>query len=218
MDDKILRRHVIDELDFEPSVDAANIGVAVDQGVVSLTGHVPNYVQKSLAEQAVMRVKGVRGIAEALEVGGDGTTPHSDDDIARRALTLIDLNVLIPAGKIQIKVEQGWLTLTGAVEWDYQRTAANNDLRKMRGVMGIRNNITVAPYASAADVERRIKAALERSAEIESKGVRVTVQDGRVKLEGRVNSWADRDTLERAAWSAPGVCMVEDDVQIGRLA
>ena len=218
MDDKILRRHVIDELDFEPSVDAANIGVAVDQGVVSLTGHVPNYVQKSLAEQAVMRVKGVRGIAEALEVAGDGTTPQSDDDIARRALTLIDLNVLIPPGKIQIKVEQGWLTLTGAVEWDYQRTAANDDLRKMRGVMGIRNNITVAPYASAADVERRIKAALERSAEIEAKGVRVTVQDGRVKLEGRVNSWADRDTLERAAWSAPGVCMVEDDVQIGRLA
>jgi len=218
MDDKILRRHVIDELDFEPSVDAANIGVAVDQGVVSLTGHVPNYVQKSLAEQAVMRVKGVRGIAEALEVAGDGTTPQSDDDIARRALTLIDLNVLIPPGKIQIKVEQGWLTLTGAVEWDYQRTAANDDLRKMRGVMGIRNNITVAPYASAADVERRIKAALERSAEIEAKGVRVTVQDGRVKLEGRVNSWADRNTLERAAWSAPGVRLVEDDVQIGRSA
>ena len=114
---------MIDELDFEPSIEAAGIGVAVADGVVTLTGHVPSYAQKQLAEQAVRRVKGVRAIAEDIEVRLV-SSPYSDDDIARRALTILDLNVFVPTGKVQVKADGGWLTLSGEVEWDYQRTAA----------------------------------------------------------------------------------------------
>ncbi|MGC1303857.1 MAG: BON domain-containing protein [Caulobacteraceae bacterium] len=214
MNDKTLRQDIIAELDWEPSIDSASIGVAVDQGIVTLTGHVPNYAQKSIAENAVKRLKGVRGIAEELKVATDGNNIYADDDIARRALTVLDLNVLVPTGKIQIKVEKGWLTLSGQVEWEYQRTAALDDLRKLRGVMGISNDVTVTPHVSVADVERRIHDALKRNATIEADRIHVSVQDGKVKLEGRVDTWADRAVLERAAWSAPGVRMVEDHVHV----
>ena len=214
MNDKLLRQDIIDELDFEPRVDSVNIGVAVNGGVVTLTGHVPNYVQKHFAEEAVKRVKGVRGIAEELKVQFAGPDAYSDEDIAKRALSVLDFNVLVPRGAISVKVERGWLTLTGEVGWDYQRTAALADLRKLRGVLGINNAITVKPRVSAVDVERRITDALKRHAEIEAKGVTVSVIDGKVRLEGKVDSWNDRTALERAAWSAPGVRSVEDHVHI----
>lgn len=214
MNDKLLRQDVIDELDFEPRVESVNIGVTVDGGVVTLTGHVPNYSQKCAAEEAVKRVKGVRGIAEELKVQFAGPDAFSDEEIAKRALSVLDFNVLIPRDKITVKVEKGWVTLTGEVGWDYQRTAALADVRKLRGVMGIFNGITVKPHVSAVDVERRITDALKRHAEIEAKGVKVSVIDGKVKLEGKVDNWTDRTALERAAWSAPGVRSVEDHVHI----
>lgn len=214
MDDKTLRQCIIDELDFEPRIHSANIGVAVNGGIVTLSGHVPTYPQKAFAEQAVKRVKGVRGLAEELKVQFAGAEVHSDEEIAKRAIAILDFNVLVPKGAITVKVEQGWLTLTGEVPWEYERTAATADLRKLRGVVGINNLVTVKPHATAFDVERRIIDALKRSAEVEARNVRVNVHDGRVTLEGHVDTWADRRAVERAAWSAPGVRTVEDHVHI----
>ncbi|HEY1448710.1 MAG TPA: BON domain-containing protein [Caulobacteraceae bacterium] len=214
MNDKTLRQYVVDELDWEPSVESAHIGVAVENGIVTLSGHIPNFAQKSAAEKAVRRVKGVRGIAEELRVDFGGPSPYLDDDIAKRALGVLDLNVLVPPGAIQVKVQQGWLTLTGEVRWDYQRTAAVADLRKLRGVTGISNNITLKPQVSAGNISNRIEDALKRHAHIEAKDVRVQVQDGRVTLEGRVPTWSDRRMVEVAAWAAPGVRTVEDHLRV----
>ncbi len=214
MDDKTLRQDIIDELDFEPSIDAAKIGVAVQNGIVTLTGHVPTYAQKSLAETAAKRIRGVRGIAEELKVEVSHADPYRDDDIIKRALAVIDMNVLIPPGRIQVKAERGWLTLSGEVEWDYQRAAVVDDLRKLRGVLGISNNMTIKPRITALDVERRIQDALKRSAEVEAKSIHVSVHNGTVRLEGKVHSLADRLTLARAAWSTPGVHTVEDHVLV----
>ncbi len=214
MDDKILRQNVVDELDYEPSIDSAHIGVAVSDGVVTLTGHVSNYVEKSLAERAVRRVKGVRGIAEELTVDFGARSPYSDDDIAKRALTVLDLNVLVPMGSIQVKVQQGWLSLTGEVEWAFQRTAAVHDLRKLRGVAGIKTEIVVKPRANVHDIERRIGEALKRTAQREADDVKVSVKDGEVRLEGKVPTWADRYAVERAAWAAPGVRSIDDQLVV----
>ncbi len=205
MDEMRLGQDVRDELDFEPSIDAAHLTVTVASGVVTLGGHVPNYAQTSLAERAVLRVKGVRGvIAKAVQVVPDLSGPVSDDDIAHRALTLLDLNVLIPAGAIKVKVSRGWISLS--VE----------DLRKLRGVMGIRDAIDITPQTMAADVAQRIQDALHRSADVEATAVRVSACDGFVRLEGLVDSCAGRARLKQAAWSAPGVRYVEDHVEIGR--
>ncbi len=214
MTDKALRQFVMDELDWQPSVDSANIGVAVDHGVVTLTGHVPNFAQKSAAEKAVRRVKGVRGIAEELRVDFGGPSPYLDEEIAKRAVGVLDSNVLVPAGAIQVKIQQGWLTLTGEVQWYFQRTAAIADLRKLRGVTGITNSVAIMPRATAGDISYRIENALKRHAHLESKDVRVQVQDGRVTLEGKVPTWADRQTVEGAAWAAPGVKVVEDHLRV----
>src|SRR5579859_3428688 len=195
MNDKKLQQDVLDELDFEPSIEAAHIGVSVKDGIVTLTGHVPNYAQKLIAEAAVKRVHGVRGIAEELKVDLGGVDVYLDEEIAKRALAALDQNVLAPKGKIQVKVEKGWVTLSGQVEWGYQRTAVAEGLRTLRGVTGITNNVAVKPQVLVGDVERRIGDALRRLGEEEAKGVHVRVRDGRVTLDGRVDTWADRDAV-----------------------
>jgi len=214
MSDIALRQDIEDELAFEPALDSANIGVAVKNGVVTLTGHVPNFAQKHLAETAVKRVKGVRGIAEELTVDLGASNPYADEDIARRAVTALDLNVLVPVGEIQVKVERGWVTLAGEVDWDYQRNVAASELRKLRGVVGLTNAVTLKPKVAPSDIENRIRDALRRNADVESERVKVLVEGAKVKLEGRVNTWADREAVERAAWSAPGVHVVEDHVSV----
>lgn len=214
MNDTILRQRVLTALDWEPSIDSAHIGVTVENGVVTLSGHVPNYAQKGAAEAAVRRVKDVRGIAEDIRVDIGKPSPYLDDDIARRAIDVLDANVLVPPKAIQVKVQQGWLTLSGEVHWDYQRTAAVADLRKLRGVTGISNDVTLKLQASRGDVVHRIEQALERHAQIEASNVRIHVEDGKVTLEGQVPNWAERDLVEAAAWSAPGVLSVEDRLQV----
>ncbi|MEO6340177.1 MAG: BON domain-containing protein [Caulobacteraceae bacterium] len=214
MDDKLLRQTIIDALDWDPSIDSANIGVAVDQGVATLTGHVANYAQKIAAEKTVKRVKGVRGVAQDIRVDFGGPNPYSDDDIARRAVTAIDLDISVPKTAIQVAVQQGWVTLSGEVDWEFQRRAAEADVRKLQGVMGIGNRVTLKPRVVASDVSHRIEAALKRDAEIDASGVRVSVVDGRVRLDGEVNTYHDRDLAERAAWAAPGVKTVEDHIRV----
>lgn len=215
MSDNALRQHIVDELEFEPSVDAANIGVAVEGGIVTLTGHVPTYVERMTAENTVGRIKGVKGIACEIEVRPLGTNITADDEIARRAVQSIEWNVQVPKNKVQVRVQKGWVTLSGELHWHYQRTAVENAIRVLGGVKGVINNIDVVPHAIASDVKRRIEDALRRDAELDAQAIKVDVRDGKVKLEGKVRAWSERRAAERAAWSAPGVRAVEDHISIG---
>lgn len=216
MNDSTLRQDIIDELDFEPSIDSTDIGVAVENGIVTLTGHVPTYAQKVTVEDVVRRVKGVKGIAEEIEVRPFGTNRTADDEIAKRAVNTINWNTSVPNSTVQVKVQKGWVTLNGKVEWQYQKTAAADAVRDLAGVVGVSNQIEIKPHASASDVKKRIEDALKRNAEIEAQAIKVNVIDGgKVRLEGRVHAWSERSAAERAAWSAPGVNTVEDRLTIG---
>lgn len=210
MGDKLIRQNVIDELDFEPSVDAAHIGVAVDKGIVSLTGHVSTYAQRVAAEKAVRTVRGVRGVVEEIQVRFAGETPPRDEDLAQRAVQMLDWSVTVPRNAVQVQVQGGWVTLTGKVDWQYQKEEAYRSIRRLAGVAGIINEIAVSPKASVPEVRSKIMAALKRNAELEADAIKVTVKDARVTLEGKVNAWHERGLAENAAWSAPGVCAVED--------
>jgi osmotically-inducible protein OsmY len=216
MSDSSLRQDIIDELDFEPSIDAADIGVAVEDGVATLTGHVPTYAQKITVEDVVRRVKGVKGIAQQIEVRPFGTNRTADDEIAKRALSTISWNTAIPDDAVQVKVQEGWVTLTGKVEWQYQKTAAADAVRDLAGVVGVTNRIEIASRASAFDVKKRIEDALKRNAEIEAQAIRVNVLDGgKITLDGKVHAWSERRAAERAAWSAPGVKVVDERITVG---
>ncbi|WP_455274494.1 BON domain-containing protein [Rhizobium herbae] len=214
MSDITLRQNIIDELEFEPSIDAADIGVAVDNGVVTLTGHVPSYFQKIEVENVVSRVRGVRGIAQEIEVRPFGTNTTADDEIAKRALNSINWNTTVPNDAVQAKVTKGWVTLSGKVEWQYQKIAVLDAVKRLTGVIGVSNNIEVKPRVSSFDVKRRIEDALKRTAEVEANGITVQVADGKVTLEGHVNAWPERSAVERAAWSAPGVKAVVDHIRV----
>jgi osmotically-inducible protein OsmY len=211
MNDKELRQLVIDELEYEPRVDAADIGVAAEHGVVTLSGHVADYAQKMAAERAAWRVKGVKGIAQKIEVRLPGDKKQNDDEIAQRALSIIAWNTVIPRDSVRVRVADGWVTLSGSVNWNYQRQAAENEVRKLGGVKGVSNDITLASAVQAGDVRRRIQDALKRHAEVEADAVRVDVMDdGTVRIDGHVDNWSEMQAVERAVWSAPGVRRVED--------
>jgi osmotically-inducible protein OsmY len=215
MKDEELRQQVIDELEFEPTLNAANIGVAVSGNVVTLTGHVSSYAEKIAAERAAKRVKGVHGIAEEIEIRFPEDKKVRDDEIAARALNIIAWDTTIPDDDIQVKVQHGWLTLTGKADWYYQKVAAENAVRKLSGVRGVTNHIEVAPQVFVTDVKQRIETALRRNAEVELSGISLQVMGHKVVLEGHVNSWHERQVAETAAWSVPGVNAVEDHLTVG---
>ncbi|WP_426663918.1 BON domain-containing protein [Rhodanobacter aciditrophus] len=213
MSDKELRQLVIDELEYEPSIDAADIGVAAENGVVTLSGHVSDYAQKTAAERAAWRVKGVRGIAQEIEVRLSGDKKRNDDEIAQRALSILAWNTTIPSAGIRVQVSGGWVTLSGNVSWNYQRRAAENEIRKLGGVTGVTNDIRLTTEVQASDLKRRIQEALKRHAEIEAGAVHVDVRaDGTVRLDGHVDNWSEMQAVERAVWAAPGVRVIEDNL------
>lgn len=214
MSDRSVRQDILEELEFEPSIDAAHIGVAVADGVVTLTGYVGSYAEKTMAESVVRRVRGVRAIAEEIEVRFPARKKTADDEIAKRALAIIGWDTTLPDEAIQVKVQHGWITLSGEVEWHFQRTAAENAVRKLSGVFGVINMITVRPRIDAGDIKQRIENALRRSAELEADAIRVTVVGSKVTLEGKVNAWREREVAERAAWAAAGVSAVDDRLTI----
>jgi osmotically-inducible protein OsmY len=214
MNDKLLRQKVIDQLDFDPSIESAHIGVAVENGVVTLTGHVPTYLQKVSAEAAAKAVKGVLGMVEEIEVRYAGAHPHADDDIAKRAVMALAFNAMLPPDTVMVKVSRGWVTLTGELDWQYQRVAAEADVRKLHGVLGVTDSIVLKHRTVAADVERSIRDALSREAALDAEAIRVEVHGDRVTLTGDVDSWRDCELVERAAWAAPGVRVVEDHLRI----
>jgi hyperosmotically inducible protein len=215
MNELRLRDDILDELAYEPIVDPAHIGVAVDQDVVTLTGDVGSYAQKLAAISAVRRVKGVHGIADEIEVRYSSDAETSDDEIARRAINVLSWDSVVPSNAIQVTVRDGLVTLTGKVNWYYQKSSAERDVRKLAGVRAVVNNIEIEPHAKANDVKRKVEAALKRHAEIEAKDIIVTVRDDdEVLLEGKVRNWEERFAVENAAWSAPGVKNVSDRLTI----
>jgi osmotically-inducible protein OsmY len=215
MDKLTLRQDVLDELEYEPSIDAAHIGVSAEDGVVTLNGYVETFAQKVAAVDAARRVKGVRGVADEIEIRYPGGKRTADDEIAKRAIDVLKWDTSVPAEAVQVTVRNGWVTLTGQVSWQYQRLAAEGDVRKLPGVVGIANNISIRPVAQVLDVRAKIEAALRRRAELEAIGIRVSVADGgKVTLEGDVANWKEREVVETAAWSAPGVTSLDDRLRI----
>ncbi|TGD97693.1 BON domain-containing protein [Methylobacterium nonmethylotrophicum] len=210
MTDKDLPRDVLDELDFDPSLDAAEIGVAVSEGVVTLTGHVGSDAEQVGAERAVRRAKGVRAIAQEIEVRFPQAKKVMDDRIAARALAIIDRCVHLPKDAIRVRVAKGWITLTGAVPWRYQMVEAQAAVRKLSGVVGVSNLIEVRPEVRPSAVRSNILKAFRRRALLDADAITIRVEGDCVTLEGAVSSPAERDAAERAAWSVPEVRAVDD--------
>jgi osmotically-inducible protein OsmY len=218
MTDLELKKKVEDELNWEPSVNAAEIGVAVKSGIVTLSGNISSYWQKFSAERAAARVSGVKAVVNELEVRLPTSSERTDEDIARAAVNHLNWAVSVPADRIKVTVSKGWITLAGTVEWNYQRVAAENAVRHLIGVKGVSNLIEVKPQVSKGEVKAAIEAALKRSAELDASRITVETDGDRVILRGTVRSWAERNEAQRAAWKAPGVRMVDNRITVGDIA
>jgi osmotically-inducible protein OsmY len=214
IDDTELRRRVLAELDWEPTLDATAIGVAAKEGVVTLSGSVTSYAQKKNAERATKRVSGVLAVAEDLEIRLPGLTQRGDTDIAQSVLSALRFNVSVPYDKIQVTVEAGWVTLDGEVEWQFQKAAAESAIKYTMGIKGVTNRMIVKPRVSAADVKAKIQSAFTRYAQLDSNKIKVESADSKVVLRGSVRSWREKEDAELAAWSAPGVSRVVNEVVV----
>ena len=212
--DSQLQRDVIDELTWEPSIDNAHIGVAAKGGVVTLSGFVSNFAQKMTAEHAAERVQGVQGIAEELKVRFAYDPKTSDEEIARRILDVFAWDVTIPNDKLTVKVEKGYVTLNGTLDWYYQKEAARKAAGKIAGVMGVNNRIQISNVTVAGDVRERIMAAFKRSATADASALSVTADGSTIRLSGNVHGRHERQVAERTAWAAPGVFLVEDNLVV----
>jgi len=210
--DEELRRDVVAELEYDPSIDARKIGVAVEDGIVTLTGEVSSFAEKWNAERAAERVEGVRGIVNKIEVKIVGD--YSDADIAREAADALRWNLMVPPGKVIPKVENGYITLAGEVNYDFQRRAAEKAVRYIPGVRGVINLITIKPKVEPKEIKEKIEEALKRMATVDAENIRVEVQGSEIILRGTVRSWAERHEAEKAAWSAPGVTSVKNYITV----
>ncbi|MFZ6815053.1 BON domain-containing protein [Undibacterium sp. Rencai35W] len=212
--DTQLQQDILAELDWEPSVDAAQIGVEVNDGVVTLAGHVSSFAEKWDAERAAQRVNGVKALAVEIDVKLPGDSKRNDSDIARTAENALDWMTYIPSESVKVMVEGGYITLSGEVDWEYQREAVTGRVRHLMGVTGVSDHIVVKPKVSLRAVKSDIEAALRRRAHADAQKIAVGVNGSEVTLTGTVQSWAERDLAKHAAWGTPGVNKVVDNIAI----
>jgi osmotically-inducible protein OsmY len=214
MEDSELRRKVIAELEWEPTVDASAIGVLVRNGAVTLTGAVHSYFEKRSAEAAIKRVGGVRAVADELAVELPDAIERTDSDISQAALAALRFNVAVPAERLRVVVEGGWVTLEGEVDWLYQKAAAESAVRCLYGVKGVTDRIEVRPHVAEPDIKAQIEAAFARRAKLEASRIRVEREGDAVTLRGVVQTFAEKDEAEYAAWSTRGVAKVHNDIVV----
>lgn len=213
MTDLDVREAVKNELEWSPKVDATGIAIKVSAGAVTLTGQVKSYLEKWEAERITKRVFGVTGVANELQVDYSDTVTK-DTDVLQRAVDALRWNLEVPSGAVKPTVTNGWVTLSGKVAWNFQRTAAENAVRNLPGVKGLSDEITLETQPAPKDVGKRISEALTRNAQLDARRIRVTTEGNIAVLDGSVSSWAERDEAETAAWSAPGVNAVKNHLQV----
>ena len=209
-DDRNLQIAVLAELDWEPSITAAHIGVAANAGVITLTGQVESYLQKYAAEAAARRVKGVLAVAEELDVQIPFERKRDDSDVAAAIVERLAWDVSVPHNAIEVGVEAGWVTLTGHVDWNYQRVAAEQDVSRLEGVVGVSNQVALKARVNTANISNDISCALHRSYFPDPDAITVTAEGGKVRLTGNVHSWHAREVAADTAWGAPGAIDVEN--------
>lgn len=216
--DAQLKADISNELQWDPAVDATHIGVAVKDGVVTLTGHLDTYAEKFAVERAVQRVEGVRALAIELDVKLAPGHRRSDSEIAEAIEHTLRWNVAIPHERIRIQVEKGWVSLAGDVDWEFQRRSAERAVRQLTGVVGVSNGIAIKAAMAQGDVSTRIRQALSRHAERQARHIEVSISGSTVTLRGHVDSWPEREAAQGAAWSAPGVSLVVNELRVGPAA
>lgn len=214
MTDTDLQKHVLAEINWDPRVEAGHIGVAVQEGVATLSGHVANYVERHAAERAAERVKGVVVVANELEVWLPDEITDTDEMIAHRAVHVLGWDTSLGPQNIKVVVDHGWVELGGTVDWGFQREAAERTVHRITGVKGVRNLIALRRRPAADTIREQIVAAIRRHAELEAASISVMAEGGKVVLSGTVNSLVERRLAEQAAWSAPGVTAVLDQLQV----